>query len=65
MQCLPYAEFLAANTVKFTKSVFCLQLQFSLLAAQDDMFPEGWALGQGTDPYGLPFLTGLQDILAL
>ena len=23
----------------------------------DDMFPEGWALGQGTDPYGLPFLT--------
>lgn len=24
---------------------------------QDDQFPEGWALGQGTDPYGLPFLT--------
>jgi len=22
-----------------------------------DMFPNGWALGQGTDPYGLPFLT--------
>jgi len=24
---------------------------------QDDLFPSGWALGQGTDPYGLPFLT--------
>ena len=36
-----------------------------MLAAQEDMFPEGWALGQGTDPYGLPFLTGLLDILAL
>jgi len=22
-----------------------------------DLFPNGWALGQGTDPYGLPFLT--------
>jgi len=22
-----------------------------------DLFPDGWALGQGTDPYGLPFLT--------
>ena len=24
---------------------------------QEDLFPNGWALGQGTDPYGLPFLT--------
>jgi len=24
---------------------------------QDDLFPSGWALGQGTDPFGLPFLT--------
>ena len=22
-----------------------------------DLFPDGWALGQGTDPYGFPFLT--------
>jgi len=22
-----------------------------------DLFPNGWALGQGTDPYGFPFLT--------
>ena len=26
-------------------------------ADQDDLFPSGWALGQGTDPFGLPFLT--------
>ena len=25
---------------------------------QDDMFPSGWALGQGTDQSGNPFLTG-------
>merc|ERR1719334_420114 len=23
----------------------------------DDMFPEGWAMGQGTDPFGFPYLT--------
>ena len=29
----------------------------SVEMTQDDLFPSGWALGQGTDPYGLPFLT--------
>jgi len=23
----------------------------------DDLFPSGWAMGQGTDPYGFPYLT--------
>ena len=29
----------------------------SVEMTQDDLFPSGWALGQGTDPFGLPFLT--------
>merc|ERR1712106_935353 len=24
---------------------------------EDDLFPSGWVMGQGTDPFGLPFLT--------
>ena len=26
-------------------------------SGEEDLFPDGWAQGQGTDPYGLPFLT--------
>ena len=37
--------------------IICSMNSSSVEMTQDDLFPSGWALGQGTDPYGLPFLT--------
>ena len=39
------------------KLIICPMNCSSVEMTQDDLFPSGWALGQGTDPYGLPFLT--------
>ena len=39
------------------KLMICSMNCSSVEMTQDDLFPSGWALGQGTDPYGLPFLT--------